>query len=57
MNLTTILAIFAVGLVCGYRLHAPLARARERYQQRRFKPQLIKRYTPRGNTSESGRDL
>ena len=57
MNLTTLLAIFAVGLVCGYRLHAPLARARELYRQRHFKPQLIKRYTPSSNISESGRDL
>ena len=56
MNLLIILAIFAAGLVCGYLLHAPLARTRALYQRRRFKPELIKRYNPGIEASEHRRD-
>jgi|GEM_PF-3137661 len=57
MHLTTLLAIFFIGLISGYCLHAPLARARARYQQRRFKPQLIKRYRRATDAGVSGSEL
>lgn len=57
MYLTFFLVIFLAGLVCGYLLHAPLARARERYQQRQFKPRLIKPYTPAPKAGAGGPEL
>lgn len=57
MNLIIMLAIFAIGLVCGHRLRTPLAQWRERYRRRHFKPQLIKRYTPPTQSDSEGRAL
>lgn len=57
MNLIIMLAIFAIGLVCGHRLRTPLAQWRARYQRRHFKPQLIKRYTPPANSDAGGHSL
>lgn len=44
MTFTVAFLILAVGIAIGYRLPGPLARLKEYYRQRTYKPVMLRRY-------------
>lgn len=55
MTFTVAFLILAVGIAIGYRLPGPLARLREIYRRRTYKPVMLRRYVHDEDSSVSVR--